>query len=336
MNEETSTPEPQASPESASPSVSEPPANPPKSGRGLPSWLPYIALAIIPAVVVGALVFVLAGGSTGSSGYAPGIVEGLLRLTPDSNTQVDSYKGELPPNLPAEIPLYVGADPVVSFAIVTPGGTNFFIVLTSDDPADDVFAFFRDELDKDPWQVEIGQSSSDVTGIQFSRPDNADVSGVITVHRSKLDDITSILITYEDISAALTPGTGAVVPQLSQSRQIPPDFPEEIPIYAGASETIVLDTYFQRGQGGRLFAVTFLTLDSQDDVIDFYTDQFTDLDWTVTTSTSTATTSFAIGIEFSDLDDRLQGEVTADVYEDDTDYTRVDVIVQVSAGSRGN
>jgi hypothetical protein len=307
----------------------------PTAGAGLPSWLPYLLLAVVPAVVVGILVYVFAGGSGGGGGggNAAGIVEGLLRLTPDSNTQVESYKGALPTDLPTDIPMYTGADPVVSFAIVTPSGTNFFVVLTTNDTADEVFSYFRSELDNDPWQVEIGQSGSQVTGIQFTRPDNADVSGVITVHHSDLDDVTSILLTYEDLSAALTPGTGPTAALLGQSRQLPPGFPESVSIYGADAESIVIDSFSQRGQGGQLFAVTFLTQDSQDDVINFYKGEFEAQNWTVTDSENTDTTSFAIGIEFDDGEEMLSGQLTADTYEEDASYTRVDLVVQLSGAS---
>ncbi len=233
------------------------------------------------------------------------------------------------------MPVYEGADPVVSFAIVTPGGTNYFIVLTTEDSPDEVFSFFRAELDADPWQVEVGQTGTLITGIQFTRPDNADVSGVVTVHRSDLDDITSILFTYEDLSAALTPGTGPTSPLIGQSRPLPPGFPETVPIYGVDAGTIVIDSGFQRGQGGQLFAVTFLTLDTQDDVIDYYRGEFEAQNWMVVDSTGTDISSFAVGIEFEDDEQRVSGQLTADTFEDDADYTRVDLLVQVS-GRSGN
>ena len=333
MNEEA-TPEAQAAPDPTEAATTPQPVT---TGGGLPPWLPYAALAIVPAVLVGILVYLFAGGSSGGgTGYAPGIVEGLLRLVPDSNTQVESYKGALPPDLPSDIPSYAGADPVVSFAITTPSGTNYFVVLTTKDSATDVFSYYREQLDNDPWQVEIGQTGAQITGIQFTRPDNADVSGVLTVHHSDLDNITSILLTYEDLSASLTPGTGPTLPLLGQSKPLPPGFPDAVPIYGRDGGTIVIDSYFQRGQGGQLFAVTLLTKDSPDDVIAYYKDEMEAQNWTVTDSTSTDTNSFAVGIDFDDGADTLSGQLTADTYEDDADYTRVDLVVQVSGARTGN
>jgi hypothetical protein len=332
MNEEA-VPEAQAAPDSTEPSTQDTVA---PVGGGLPPWLPYLALAIVPAVIVGILVYVFAGSTGGGTGYAPGIVEGLLRLTPDSNTQVDSYKGELPPDLPTDIPMFAGADPVVSFSIVTASGTNFFVVLTTPASADDVYSYYRKQLDNDPWQVEIGQTGSQITGIQFTRPDNADVSGVLTVHHSDLDNITSILLTYEDVAAALAPGTGPSIPLLSQSRPLPPGFPSEVPVYGSDNGSIVIDSYFQRGQGSQLFAITFVTKDSADDVINYYKDEMGAKNWTVTDSVPTETNTFAVGVDFDDGTGNLSGQITADTYEEDASYTRVDLVVQAAGANNGN
>jgi hypothetical protein len=331
MNEEALPSEAQALPETAPASEQRPTA----TGPGLPPWLPYAALAVVPALIVGILVFVLAGGSSsGGGGNAAGIVDGFLRLEPSSDQTVESFKGSLPPDLPSEVPIYKNAKPVVSYSIVTPEGTNHFVVLTTSASVDDVFGFFRDSLDKEPWQVEVGQSSSDGVGIRFSRPDNADVSGIITIHHSKLDDSTSIFLTYEDVSAALTPGTGSVPFSIGPSRPLPAGFPSDVPVYQQDQGTVVLDTYFERAQGGQLFAVTFLTKDSQDTVIDFYKNDFGGKGWT-TTDTSPGGTSFAVSMDFADKNQTLSGQISADSFENDSSYTKVELVVQVS-GSRGN
>jgi hypothetical protein len=332
MNEEAVPSEAQASPEMAPASERRPAV----AGGGLPPWLPFAALAIVPAVIVGILVYVLAGGgsSGGGSGNAAGIVDGFLRLEPSSDQQVESFKGRLPPDLPSEVPIYKNAKPVVSYSIATPQGTNHFVVFSTSASVDDIFGFFRDALDEDPWQVEVGQSSSDGVGIRFSRPDNADVSGIITIHHSELDDSTSIFLTYEDVSAALTPGTGSVPFSIGPSRPLPAGFPSDVPVYEQDQGTVVLDTYFERAQGGQLYAVTFLTKDSQDQVIDFYKNDFGGRGWTMT-DTSPGGTSFAVSMDFSDKDQTLSGQISADSFENDSSYTKVELVVQVS-GSRGN
>ena len=329
MNEEA-TSEAQAAPE-----PSEPAETPPASQRGgLPSWLPYFLMAVLPAVIVGILVYVFAGGSSSSGGgNSAGILEAFLVPGEDSNTRVASYKGALPADFP-EIPLYEGANPVVSFSVMTPEGTTYRAIMTTSATAGEVFTYYQDILDKDPWQVEIGQTGALVTGIQFTRPDNPDVSGVIIVNESELDEVTVIQLIYEDIAAALAPGTGPSVPLLGTSRPLPPGFPETVPIYGG-EETIVIDSGFQRGAGGQVFIVTFLTMDTPDDVIEFYRSEFEAQDWNVVDSENTDTTSFAIGLEFDDGQNQmLSGFLVADTYQEDASYTRVDVQLQVSNAAR--
>jgi hypothetical protein len=68
-------------------------------------------------------------------------------------------------------------------------------------------------------------------------------------------------------------------------------------------------------------------------VINFYKGEFEAQNWTVTDSENTDTTSFAIGIEFDDGEEMLSGQLTADTYEEDANYTRVDLVVQLSGAS---
>ena len=335
MNEETPSIEAQAVPD---PSIEAPELKFASAGAGLPRWLPLAALAIVPAVIVGLLVLVLAGGggNGGSSGGTAGVIDGFLRLQPNSNQTVRTYKGQLPPDLPSEFPVYQNAKPIVSYAIITTENASYFSVLTTSSSVDDVFKFFTDALDSDPWQVEAGQSGVDVVGLRFSRPDNADVSGVITIHHSELDNSTSIFLTYEDVAGALAPGTGAVPSLAGQSFPMPPGFPSDVPVYEAGKGTTVIDSFFQRGQGGKVFQVVFLTKANQDDVISYYTKEFEGRGWT-TTDTSPGGTSFAVSIDFSDVDKTVTGQVSADTFVDDADYTRVELAVQVTAGrSRGN
>ncbi|HLG10614.1 MAG TPA: hypothetical protein VI876_02540 [Dehalococcoidia bacterium] len=318
-------------------SVPTPEPRPATAGAGLPPWLPLAALAVVPALIVGILVYALAGGDSGSGGggNAAGIVDGIVGLKSNSNQRVESYKGRLHPDFPADFDLYGGSKAVVSFAVVSAEGTSMISFLTTSASIDDVYEYFQKTLDEDPWQLEFGQLNDEGAVVQFSRPDNADVSGAVVLYYSELDDVTSIRIHYEDVSAALTPGTGASNFQVGQSRPLPPGFPSDIPVYEADAGTIVLDTGFQRGQGGQAFAVTFLTKDSQDDVIKFYTDEFGGRGWT-TTDTSPGGTSFAVSVDFADKAQTVSGSVSADSFEDDSAYTKVELVVQVTSGRRGN
>jgi hypothetical protein len=305
-------------------------------GRSVPRWAPLAALAIVPALLVGILVYVIAGNGGGSSSAA-GIVDGLIRSggCDDSTTTCTSYNGRLPPNFLADFPIYSGADIVYSVSIASEQGTSYFVVLSTSADAAKVYQYYSAELDRTPWQVEIGRASDEFTGLRFSRPDNIDVSGDITIHDSKTDGRTAIYISAEDTSRSISPGSRPPF-TLGITRPLPPGFPNDVPLYR-PDGSVVLDTYFERSPGGQAFIISFLTRDKQDDVIKFYTDEFRGKGWNVTDA-GTLNRNFALSIDFDDGSAQsLQGQVTANSFDQDAAYTKVDLIVQVSnTRRRGN
>jgi hypothetical protein len=201
--------------------------------------------------------------------------------------------------------------------------------MSTPDSASDVFSFYSDALDVDPWQVEIGRSSEEFTGLRFLRPDNIDITGDVSLHRSDLGEQTVIYLSYSDVSQAILPG-GDTPFTLGPTRPLPIGFPEDIPIYQGSEASVILDTYFERGQGGQAFIVTFLTRDTQDDVIEFYRDEFEARGWVVSDS-GVSSSSFALAIEFDDGPAQsVSGSITADTFENDDTYTQVDLLVTTS------
>jgi len=314
---------------------------PPQAGggrrSGIPLWLMLLSV-IVAATLAGVAVYFFTGDDGDGGGdltEAATIVDGLMRLGREDQSNISSYAGEVPPDFAPEFPIYEGAEVVVAIAIGSEQGTGYLIVLSTPDSAEDVFTYYSDALDQEPWQVEIGRSSDEFTGLRFLRPDNIDVSGDVSLHRSQLAERTVIYLSYNDISQAIVPGGSDDPFALGQTRQLPAGFPDDIPIYEGAEESIVLDTYFERGQGGRAFIVTFLTRDSQNDVIDFYREEFEERGWVVSDA-GVAEASFALAIEFDDgPDDSVSGSISADSFEDDPSYTQVDLLVTTS-GNRGN
>lgn len=293
-------------------------------------WLLAIA-AIVPAVIVGAVVyFLFSGGDDEDTSAAAGIVDGFMRLGQTDQSNITSYAGELPPEFAPDFPMYEGADVVVSIANASEQGTNYLIVMSTPDPTGDVFTYYSDVLDRDPWQVEIGRSSEEFTGLRFLRPDNIDISGNVSLHRSELDEQTVIYLSYSDVSQAILPGGPTDPFSVGVSRELPAGFPEDIPIYQGAEASFIMDTYFERGQGGQAFIVTFLTHDSQDSVIEYYRGEFEGRGWVVSDA-GVSSTSFALAIEFDNGPDQsISRSITADSFEQDPSYTQVDLLVTTS------
>lgn len=306
------------------------PLEAPAPAPGLPSWVPPFLLAVVPALVVGLLVYLFAGsGGGGGSGRAAGIVDGFVRSGGPTASAIESFKGKLPPGFPSEFPRYSGSELVVSFAVRSAQQGSFYIVVynTSATP-EAVLDFYQNALNNDPWQVEGARSGIEGTAVRFSRPDSADVQGEVDIYRSELDGRTSVYVYYQDVSSAGRRSAEEREFVLGRSRPLPPGFPNDIPIYRQNDSTII-QTIFERGPGATSFLVSFLTRDSQNDVIRFYTNEFERRGWSVTNAQGAR--GFVLGIDFSDgARQNVQGSVYADLFEQDSQYTRVDLILQVS------
>jgi hypothetical protein len=307
----------------------------------LPKWLPLLGLAIVPAVLVGLAVYFLAGdddSAAGGGGASQAVLDGFVRLSLGQSESVDSYAKDLPPGFPGDLPSYGDADFDGSFAIKSAEGTTYIITYDTSASVESVYDFFRQELDKDPWQVELSRQAEDFTGVQFSRPDSADISGTVSISKSELDGRTAIFVFLAD-SSQTSSGSGAAgvgVPTIS--KPLPQNFPNDVPIYKGDSNSIVRETYFQREGGQNTFLITFLTRDSDLDVIDFYTKEFQGRGWTVKDGeTQPGDTALSIDFDDAKTTPEVQGSIRAEAFAGDASYTEVNLIVQVSASrGRGN
>lgn len=294
---------------------------------------PLALLAILPALVVGILVFTLAGGSD-EDGSIAALDSLVLRYAPGGDIAVP-FLGEAPPGFPEDFPSYSGAREVVSFAIRSPQGTTFIVVYDTSDSEEEVYAFFLAELDKGSWQVQAAVSGIDFTGMQFTRSDSADVQGDMAIRQTELDGRTGITVVFTDISQADRPVEDFVVPP---TRDLPPGFPNDIPIFAGnSSESVVIEAFFRRDAGTITYFIIFLTKDADIDVINFYTLEFQDRGWDVVNSLAQPG-DFSLAIDFQDgQTQEVSGSVSADFFADDPAYTVVELVVQVSpTRGRGN
>lgn len=325
-----STPPPVVPPVQAAPAASSG-----GNSGGLP-LLPLAAAALIPAVIVGLLVFFIAGGSDSGGGSCGATLDGFVRLSLDQGDEIESTC-DLPDGFPDDLPVYSGAELDGGFAIKSDQGTTFIVAYSTSADKSEVYDYFLDRMDEDPWQIELSREADDFTGMQFSRPDSADIQGSITISHSDLDDRTSIFIFLLDASQTSL-GSQESKPIPTTSHALPPDFPKDVPIFKGKADSIVTETYFQRDAGRNAFLISFLTKDADVDVINFYTQEFQKRGWTVKDGQLEAG-DFALSIDFDDgkPTKEVQGSIRADVYSEDASYTEVNLIVQVSASrGRGN
>jgi hypothetical protein len=335
MSEDTPPPVVEPTPLPETESTPPPPSSPTSAPKGfsLPMWLPLFLLAVIPALIVGIAVALVAGGGSSSSddGQAAAIIDGFIHSSPSSDQDITSYKKQLPPGFPKDFPAYPGAKIVGSFGITGSDSTNYFAVLSSSDDPSKVYDFYLQRLDKDPWQVQISATSDQFTGVRFTQPAEPDIAGEVALHRSTLDKRTNIYVTFQDSS---TPDVKKPDPNFNpgQSRALPSSFPGDVPIYKGKTPTTVTETYMERSPGSIDYVITALTKDSQDDVVSFYKQEFDKKGWTVTDSTDKSK-GLAIGMDFADSAKKFTGSVAADTYDKDDKFTKVDLYVTANTGA---
>ncbi len=318
--------------DTSEPATAEPLTEAPKKS-GLSRLMPFALFAVVPALVVGVLVFALYGGSDEDASIA-GLDSLILRYAPGGDIATP-FLGEAPPGFPEDFPSYSGVREVVSYAIRSPQGTTFIVVYDTSDSEEEVYAFFLEELDKGSWQVQAAVSGIDFTGMQFTRSDSADVQGDLAIRHTELDGRTGITVVFTDISQSDRPVEDFVLPP---TRDLPPGFPNDIPIFAGnSSESVVIEAFFRRDAGSVTYFIVFLTKDADIDVINFYTLEFQNRGWDVVTARAQPG-DFSLAIDFQDGQTQdVSGSVSADFFADDPAYTVVELVVQVSpARGRGN
>ena len=297
--------------------------------RALPRPILAVALLLAAFVAVSAC---SSGDSTDEERIA-GIIHRLLVAAGTEGTeQLESFPGALPDDLPVDPPIYPGADLLVSnrqpapftdfesSSSDVPQPLLYFIVIDTSDSREDVYAFYEEALDEDPWQVQSSFSTEQLDTLQFFYVKDIDIGGVVSITTGGADDRTSILISLQDAGAFVDEEPPF---ELQPSLTLPRAFPPEIPLFEGATVT---GTAFFREPGLQSFLIVFLTTSGQDDVIDFYREAFQANGWTVQ---DTAAFGLEGRIDFRDAAGAIQGDVFANRFPRARQYTEVSVQVQL-------
>jgi hypothetical protein len=289
-----------------------------------------LALVLIPAIVVGAgawfLASVLGGGDGDGQERASGNISNVINAFSQGGegTTVHRYEGELPPGYPEDVPEYPGAELIASLVQLGGGSAGYLVVYDTKDNRDDVAAYFQEQFDQDPWQVDAGRDTRDSALAQFSKIDDADITGLVLSADSLDNDLTTIVVSIQVASGAdainedFEPGV---------TKPLPQGFPEELPQYP---DSVIIESAFQNEPRASSYIVSFVTRDSVANVMDFYRDDFQQKQWTVTDGdTSNSSLQEAEGIDFTTTSDEgdLTGNVTAGEFAEDENYTQVDLVV---------
>lgn len=287
----------------------------------------FVLLAL--AAVGFALVVACSDG--GSDAETASLIHRLLQASSsDQGGDLETFVGELPDSLPVEPPLYPDADLIVSSrqpattqVTPTPNASGdisqpllYLIVLDTGDSRGDVFSFYEEALEEDPWQLESTFSSEDVDTLEFSNVSDADLTGIVTIARGGEDNRTSILISMQDAGAFREE-----LPPYEQPEDVPvpAQWPEDVPVY---EDGIVTASAFVKEPANESFLLTFLTEDTAERVVDFYRTEFQEMGWVVQDAGP-------LGVEgstdFQAPDGSIQGSILANAFAADPSFTEVSV-----------
>ena len=285
-----------------------------------------VALAVVPAMLVGLAVWFLAssGGSDDSARTNANVSNVINAFSQgQQGTLVRRFEGELPPGYPDDLPAYPGAGIVASIAQISGQDVGYLVIFDTTDGRDDVASYFREKFAEDPWQIDAGSDDADSALVSFSKIDDADISGIVLSAESKDDDLTTVVLSIQIVSGAPDDGGEPFTPGVT--KPFPSGFPEEVPPYPDA---IVIESAFRREAQGESFVVSFITEDDPSSVLQFYRDQLDEIGWEVADEdASDSGLQDAEAISFSADDDAITGGVVTSEFADDANYTRVDLQV---------
>ncbi len=294
-----------------------------EKGRvGLPMWA-LVPAVILPAIAVGVAVWFLFSGSSGGDDQLNANTTSLLNAFTSGNGETNTirYEGQVPPGYPEGIPSYSSANVTASVLQLSGEDAGYIVVGDTSDGRDVVAAAMKEKFGEDPWQIDGVQDGRDSTLYQFSRIDDANISGIVLLAASKDGSRTTIITSIQEVAGAADREPDKF--ESVASRSAPDAFPKEIPVYEGA---VLLESAYQNDAGAKSFRVSYITKDDADDILKFYRDGLEGNKLTVEDGDATASTlEGAKSIRFSDDDLKLNGVVTIGTFSEDHNYTRIDV-----------
>ena len=236
----------------------------------------FLCLSLVGIVLAAGVAAVACGGG-GSDEKAKSIVEKFLEVGQNPGATSEVYLGKLPPGLPDDLPEYPGSSVVGSIAGSGGGTTVFSVLRETGDSVDQVYLFYEQTLDSDPWRISLSASSSKYAALQFASTTDPNTSGSVVVQPT--DDSRQDSIIYLTIQTASAESATSEPFVLEPSKPLPHDWPAQMPVYANATIT---DAAWRRTSTSIEWQITFLAQTTPDDVLAFYRTELTSKGFTTT------------------------------------------------------
>lgn len=288
--------------------------------------LAAVVAVLLSAGIAAALVWSLRGSGDGGIGDGGRLAANVTNVVNafsqgQSSTVTTRYEGEMAPGFPDSIPSYPGATLVSSELQISGSDAQYLVIYDTSDSRAQVTSYFNDKLSADPWQIEASQDGRDSSLRQFSKTDDANISGLVLAAESKQDNLTTVIYSVQVTSGATSIKKTPYSPGASLA--LPAGFPNEVPAYPAST---VIQSAYQKSSGSLSFAVSLVTKDDVATVIAYYKQQLQTGGLTVTDGdASTSALANATAVQFNDSAQNVSGEIVAGTFPDDSGYTQVDI-----------
>ena len=254
-----------------------------------------------------------------------------------------STGGDLPDDFPDDFPIFKDAKLTGTVTGEQEGQSGFFATWESDASVEDVTDFYKEELDKDPWQMAGTFASAEGSVISFTRTDGKDLGGGVTVAGNGktqfvvfMGEGAGVVPSDEgEEEAAPTPegeeeatpeeGEPSAQAELPDEVDLADDYPSDVaPIPDGARVT---DASSFTSDGQSTFAITYLTKDDPDSVADFYSSEVPGDGWSETGTFSSGGDVSATYANEAESGNLVLTAAKSETYEG---YTEVNLILTVA------
>jgi hypothetical protein len=285
-----------------------------------------LSLGLIVVVLAAALAGAFGCGGGSSDSKAVASLQKFLEIGQDPGTTSRVLLDELPPGLPDGLPEYPGSTLIGSTITTGTGANGLGVLRETGDPVDKVYVYYEQALSTAPWQVQVSTFPGKIAGIQFASTNDSSITGAVVIQPSSDDAGHSMIF----LSIQSTSGSSTSEPfKLEPSKPLPTGWPEEIPLYSGATVT---DTGWGQTGSSIEWQITFLAQASAQEVIDFYKTELTKAGFSVNDEAPQGAT-LVLSFQGAQTNEAWNGAVSALAFAQDPTYAQARVQLQIGAAA---
>jgi len=208
--------------------------------------------------------------------------------------------GELPKEFPDDFPIFKGAKLTGTVTGEQEGQTGYFATWETDASMQEVTDFYKEALDKDPWKTAGVFTSGEGALISFTRADNEDFGGGVTVSGNGKTQVVVFLGQGAGLAPTdevkeeeqPTPEKEATPKEEQPPAQaelpdevtLPNDYPADIAPIPDGARVVAASSYTTEGKTS--FTVSYLTKDDPESLADFYSEKVPGNGWSETSRLS--------------------------------------------------